>query len=239
MKNQSIALITLSLSILLVGCGAGIGGSGGSNGSSSGGSSTNASTNPSTHANSEPTQQISAASVSKPGGGYYDLSECMQDKTNHLMWEGKVTGWCDHTTNPRSGHCIFTNFDSEVSGIQETYCPAATCPAATASDIAAASNSIGYMRYVNAQKLCGFNDWRMPTDQELLILMDLKTPSTEPRLTSAWYPRLGLANLWSSWPAANDSNRALAVGLDLQNNAVVNRGERWRSATVILVRNSK
>ena len=80
--------------------------------------------------------------VARPGGGApFDLTECVQDKVTGLIWEGKNA----QSTQPRWGGATFTNLGN-----------------------GAANDVSGHVAAVNASRLCGFSDWRVPSRLELL-----------------------------------------------------------------------
>jgi Protein of unknown function (DUF1566) len=100
---------------------------------------------------------------------YYDKTECVQDNTTGLIWEGKTTSGLRASDNK------YDNLDS-TTAIQVpaiTYIipsqGSTTTPARTPTqeEIDAPTNSIGYQRNVNATNLCGASNWRIPTKAEL------------------------------------------------------------------------
>lgn len=66
----------------------------------------------------------------------------------------------------------------------------------TPAQIAAATNSVGYVNYVNSIQLCGFNDWRVPTRLELMGIVDYSKgrngSSTTPTVRTDWFPNTAL-----------------------------------------------
>ncbi len=59
------------------------------------------------------------------------------------------------------------------------------------------SNSVGFQNAVNAQGLCGFNDWRLPTDVELRSIVKL---GTIPTIDEAFFPNTQPNVYWSTTP---------------------------------------
>lgn len=74
--------------------------------------------------------------------GAYPLTDCVRSDLSGLVWEGKTA------TGPRAGSSSYTNVGGGGAG-----------------------DASGHVNAVNASNLCGFNDWRLPTPQELQNLM--------------------------------------------------------------------
>ena len=123
-------------------------------------------------------------------GGFYEKTECVKDNTTGLVWEGKNP----IGSSSRAADTTYTNYDSLdiepkwVEDIQD-YVPITT------SDIDAITNSIGYVKSVNASSLCGFTDWRLPTSDELQGIVKM---GTSPAIDGAWFPNTQAVPYWSS-----------------------------------------
>ncbi|RRD38923.1 DUF1566 domain-containing protein, partial [Comamonadaceae bacterium OH3737_COT-264] len=104
---------------------------------------------------------MSYSAVPKPGGGHYDKTECVKDENTGLIWEGKLnqSGHLRHYENR------YTNLDNHQPG-----------------------DASAYVAAVNAQGLCGFNDWRLPTVRELQGLVDYSKPHPSPTIDTNWFP---------------------------------------------------
>jgi murein DD-endopeptidase MepM/ murein hydrolase activator NlpD len=94
--------------------------------------------------------------VPRPGG-FYDKTECVKDNVTGLIWEGKPE------SGPRAGGLLFRNGGT-----------------AQAPDISQ------HISDVNAQSLCGYGDWRLPTALELQSIVDYG--ATMPAIDPAWFP---------------------------------------------------
>lgn len=120
--------------------------------------------------------------VAVPGQSFDD---CAVDRFTGLAWEMKTNG------GPRDLVRRFTHLDRTdqpqvvvrtAGGASGAFMNVPRNPSQV--ELEAASNSLGYVSYVNSQALCGFTDWRIPTSSELLNLMYLEQRSTS--LPSAW-----------------------------------------------------
>jgi hypothetical protein len=126
---------------------------------------------------------------------------CVQDNVTSLMWEVKTTdgGLRDWTTT-------YTNYDSTTS-VQKYNGSAYVNP--TQADVDATTNTVGYVTAVNASNLCGHNDWRLPTADELQSIVDYGV--VYPAIDATWFPNTKGNAFWSSSPDAVDSRFAWNV----------------------------
>ena len=163
--------------------------------------------------------------VANASGGTYDKTECVQDNTTGLMWEGKTAS----PATSRLGILTYFNYDS-TSSAQKWNGSAYVNP--TQAEIDAGTNSIGYRNSVNASALCGYTDWRLPTKEELegIVLR-----GTSPTIDTMWFPNTQARFYWSSSPYVGNSGSAWGVNFDYGN---VNFTGRSINLRVRLVRNS-
>lgn len=129
--------------------------------------------------------------VADSAGGQFAITECVLDTQTGLTWEGKTA------SGLRSYQQGYTHFDSTESNQNfngNEYVPP------TQEQILAPSNSIGYVNYVNSTGLCGYTDWRLPTDAELLALIDNTVPYPGPSINATWFPNTTQGIYWSSSP---------------------------------------
>ncbi len=119
--------------------------------------------------------------VQRSIGGNFDLTECVKDYSNGLIWEGKTN------EGFRSGKNRYTNYQiGYTDGIGNSV---------SQTDVDAASNAIAYINAINQIKLCGFDDWRLPTSAELLTLV---TKSQNPPIDTTWFPNTQASSYWTS-----------------------------------------
>lgn len=144
---------------------------------------------------------LSYSAVPNPSGGSYDVTECVKDNLTGLTWEGKPT------SGQRAASNTYANYDSTTSA-QAWNGSAYVNP--TQAQIYAATNSVGYVAAVNATKLCGYTDWRLPTADELQSIVDYSVAYPGPSINTTWFPNTvpgdGRYGYWISSPVVGFSN---------------------------------
>ena len=153
--------------------------------------------------------------LAKASGGSYDKTECVKDNNTGLVWEGKTAG------GTRAGSLFYTNYDSTSSTQKSGSNP-------TQAEIDASTNSIGYRNSVNASSLCGFTDWRVPDNDELLGIVD-KSQASTPKIDSTWFPNTQADRYWTSSPARSFSSSGSTVNFS---NGVL--GDYFRSSNWVV-----
>jgi Protein of unknown function (DUF1566)/Repeat of unknown function (DUF5648) len=109
------------------------------------------------------------------------LTSCVEDNITGLVWEGK------EVSGTRAGSNTYTN-----------------------SGGGAITDTSGYVAAVNTANLCGFNDWRLPTRQELLNLVDFGR-STIPKLNTTAFPNTSTSSYWTSEVKSTERTQAWGV----------------------------
>jgi Protein of unknown function (DUF1566) len=125
---------------------------------------------------------------------------CVLDNVTGLLWESKTTDG-----SLRDASRVFTNFDaSGTPQIRGGGIP-------TLQEVDAAGNTQGYVRVTNAQGLCGFKDWALPTDEQLQSLVAYSEVLDAPTVDSTWFPNTRRTLYWSSTPTIDTSDRAWGI----------------------------
>lgn len=114
--------------------------------------------------------------------GSYASTECVKDNLTGLVWEGKTTA------GDRASSNSYTNYGDSRS-----------------------ADASAYVTTVNAAKLCGYSNWRLPTRDELQALVDYSVASPEPTVDATWLPNTGVSAYWSSSPYLGSAAKAWSV----------------------------
>lgn len=133
-------------------------------------------------------------------------SACVRDNVTGLVWEVKAAN------GARSGTNTYTNTGSGEPG-----------------------DSSDYVAIINAMQMCGFNDWRMPTVEELLGIVDFGVGGSGARIRTSTFPFTNTDFYWASNTYASDSTKAWSVGLG-SNTAPITFVPKSAGAGVRLVR---
>ncbi|NEX18481.1 MAG: hypothetical protein C1943_18250 [Halochromatium sp.] len=83
-----------------------------------------------------------------------------------------------------------------------------------------------YVEDVNAQGLCGFSDWRMPTIKELAGITHLGR--TDPSIDTGYFPNTLSSWFWSASPGAGYSDHAWSVPFDGGYDGSSSKGNGYR-----------
>ena len=155
--------------------------------------------------------------TAKLGTGTTDWA-CTKDNKTGLIWEVKTTDgglrdmnntytWYEPDAKKNGGYEGFQNGDGHPE-----YCKGSQC------------DTYAFTNAVNANGLCGKNDWRMPTVAELMKLVvcsdgkyktDGSCPNyetvTPPTINTTYFPNTPSDWFWSSSPHAYGSSHAWGV----------------------------
>ncbi|MCB1656813.1 MAG: DUF1566 domain-containing protein [Pseudomonadales bacterium] len=122
---------------------------------------------------------------------------CVQDNHTGLMWEVKTD---DGGTRDKDNTYQWYNTNTATNGGAVGY-------------ENGGKNTQAFTQAVNAQDngqgLCGHNDWRLPSKQELHSIVNYG--KYNPAIDSAYFPNTVNSYYWSSSPVASFSNRAWIV----------------------------
>ena len=129
--------------------------------------------------------------------------DCVRDNHTGLVWEVKTTDG-----GLRDQYHTYTWYNS--TGINDGGSPGTanggSCVDGTNCD------TEKYVVSVNAAGLCSQRDWRLPTVEELMSLVDSSIGFPGPTTDSSYFPNTTRSsNYWSSLPAASDSGKAWNV----------------------------
>lgn len=88
----------------------------------------------------------------------------------------------------------------------------------------AATDTVSYVAAVNAAKLCGYSDWRLPTANELQTLVDYSVAYHSPTIDGTWFPNTRSEAYLTSTGLAGYASRAWSVYFDVGGADNVNYG---------------
>ncbi len=112
---------------------------------------------------------------------------CVQDDVTGLIWEVKTD---DGGLRDADNLYSWYNPDSGTNGGDAGTPNGGTCSYGIACDTQAFKDA------VNAQGLCGANDWRLPDPRELLSIVS--NDRFKPTIDTAWFPNTRSSGYWSS-----------------------------------------
>ena len=136
--------------------------------------------------------------------GSYASTECVKDNLTGLIWEGKTTA------GDRAGSNSYSNYGDSRS-----------------------ADTSSYVTAVNAAKLCGYSNWRLPTSEELQALVDYSVVSPDPSVDATWFPNTLASPYWTASPYLGTSAKAWSVNFA---NGYVSSSARSGKLMVRLVR---
>lgn len=124
---------------------------------------------------------------------------CVRDAQTGLIWEVKTDDG-----GLRDRHHTYSWFNPEQAHHELDYRGTANAGSCKGSEC----DTWSIVAAVNADTLCGFNDWRLPSRDELFSISILSKAKSPPTIDSNYFPRTQLAEYWSSndysfqWDAA-------------------------------------
>lgn len=141
--------------------------------------------------------------------GDHPLTSCVRDRVSGLVWEGKTdSGTLEalfQTPNPKAPGTLIETFGTHNEPAPGSR---ANTDAYSYWGDARPGEAMAYVAQVNAMRLCGFGDWRLPTVAELQGLVDLGRAAQmlfgrrtiQPAVDTRWLPNTVQGNYLSVEP---------------------------------------
>lgn len=126
---------------------------------------------------------------------------CVKDNVTGLIWEVKSN---DVGLQDSTNTYTWYNSDIDTNGGDAGYSNGGVCTDSSCDTEA-------YVEAINAQSLCGANDWYLPNAEELRSVVDYSLNSFVPLISYPYFINAKSNVFWSSTPYANFSDTALAV----------------------------
>lgn len=134
---------------------------------------------------------------------------CVRDNVTGLLWEAKTD---EYANDLHYGGDTFTwyNSDSTTNGGYPGVANGAAinCYGYGAGP-ASYCNTEAFIARVNAEGLCGYSDWRLPTREELRSIVDY-TPYLA-AIDHTYFPNTDFAPCWSSSPAVGFAGESWGI----------------------------
>jgi chitinase len=128
---------------------------------------------------------------------------CVRDNVTGLIWEVKTP------TSDLGLHSSAHTYTWYLSEVEDD--PTGTQTGTNASCSLTECNTTTFVEAVNSQGLCNFNDWRMPSHQELLSLVHFGR-ATGPMLDDFYFPHTISSASGAVWYWTNQSSADGAAG---------------------------
>lgn len=115
--------------------------------------------------------------------------DCIRDNVTGLIWEVKTD---DDGLHDRDHTYSWFSTDGSNGGLEGTQNDAASCNITNC-------NTESFVTTVNAEGLCGFFDWRLPTHNELMSIMNYSAASDEVLVDTSVFPLTSADNSTPTW----------------------------------------
>jgi hypothetical protein len=142
--------------------------------------------------------------ITKEGSTYLESGDyanapwsCVKDNTTGLIWEVKTE---EGLHSFKDGYTWFrstVDLDPDI-GVIDFFSP--LCHGHKEGDPSTFCNTEAYVARVNSEFYCGYNDWRLPSREELFGIMHYGKAIT--RIDGDYYPNLSSNSYWTGSVAA-------------------------------------
>jgi len=148
---------------------------------------------------------------------------CVEDTDKGLIWEIKSD---DDTIRDKNNS--YSWFEASLTDTTQGVADAGKCK----GDINCDTQS--YTQAVNAQNYCGYSDWRLPTREEMLSIVNFENTSSSVMINSHYFP--DALPSWY-WTASSNENHPEHAWYVLFRNGIAINDLKARPKHIRLVRN--
>ncbi len=140
-----------------------------------------------------------------------DTDHCVFDTETRLLWQAKTDAVGLH--NAANTYSWFAPDEAhgelDYRGLNNGgHCSGSDC------------DTWSYVQAVNEATYCGYDDWRMPSRDELFSISDLRRLSAPPTINTAFFPNTRAAEYWSGNDYSFQYNAAWAWNFQLGHDRV-------------------
>lgn len=129
---------------------------------------------------------------------------CVRDNKSALVWEVKsVAAGLHHQDNTYTWH----DPDADTNGGDAGKPDGGACSGSRC-------DTVSYQKAVNAERLCGFDDWRLPSRMEMSSLILPTVPYPGPTIAADRFPNTPNGSYWTATTFATHGGGAWAWRFD-------------------------
>jgi hypothetical protein len=140
-----------------------------------------------------------------------DAQTCVLDTSTNLLWQTKSTETGLHNAANTYSWYAPDNANGELDyrGLEGGgACDGSVC------------DTWHYVVAVNEVGFCGYNDWRMPSKDELFSVSDIRRAKTPPTMNTRFFPNAQSAEYWSGHDYSFQYDTAWAWNFELGHDRV-------------------
>lgn len=126
---------------------------------------------------------------------------CVEDTATGLMWEGK-----SDVPGPHDWRNTYSWFNPDEAQNELDYRGLADGGECQGSQC----DTWSFLDAVNEAGYCGFNDWRLPTRNELMSISDLRKADNPPTANLDYFPHTQAAEYWTGFDYGTQHESAWA-----------------------------
>ena len=135
--------------------------------------------------------------LNSDGDAVSSSASCVRDNVTGLIWETKknTSGDGSYHDGDDTFTWYSTNYDTNAGTSGDQNEDSDTCYDYDSSDSSTYCNTKALIARVNSDGYCGLNNWRLPTRQELISIVNYDV--VEPAIDLAVFPYAGSTTVWS------------------------------------------